>query len=244
MTASPRLLVDGVCRSFGGTEVLRDAHLAVGAGEVVGLVGPNGGGKSTLVLLMAGLIRPHQGRLTIDGRAAADLAQTAAGAIGLITADPGLYPLLTGEENLRFFGQLHGLSLAEVERRAAPWVQELDLGAALPTRTGAWSSGMKQKLSLVRARLCDPLVLLFDEPTANLDPIAADAVWRAVRQAAASGIAVVVATHDLNAVEAVCDRVAFLHKTVRHIEPLRGARSAPAPSRLLDLYRAHTGEVG
>ncbi|TVQ93407.1 MAG: ABC transporter ATP-binding protein [Deltaproteobacteria bacterium] len=237
MSASPRLLVEGVHRSFGPTEVLRAIDLQVRAGEVLGLIGPNGGGKSTLILLMAGLLRPSQGRITVEGTLAVDLARKASGEIGLITPDPGLYPLLTGHENLRFFGELNGLSPSDVDDRARPWIETLGLEAALHTRTGTWSSGMRQKLSLVRARLCDPLVLLFDEPTANLDPIAADAVWRAVHGAAEAQIAVVVATHDLRAAETICDRVAFVQSEVRHLETLQGERAPPSPSRLLEVYR-------
>lgn len=239
MHAPPLVEIEAVHRRFGAHDALRGVDLAIGAGEVVGLIGPNGGGKSTLILVMAGLVRPTAGAARIGGRPAHEVAASATGEIGLITAEPGLYPLLTGAENLAFFGGLAGLSAAEVGRRAAPWVERLGLGAALATRVGAWSSGMRQKLSLVRARLLDPRALLLDEPTANLDPIAADAVWRAVDDAASSGIAVVIATHDLRAGETICDRVAILDRRVLHVHQSPRGRAAPTTSPLLELYRAH-----
>jgi ABC-2 type transport system ATP-binding protein len=241
MNAPPLIEIEAVHRRFGARDALRCVELTVAAGEVVGLIGPNGGGKSTLILVMAGLVRPSAGSARIGGRPAHVVAASASGEIGLITADPGLYPLLTGAENLAFFGGLAGLARAEVARRAAPWVERLGLGAALATRVAGWSSGMRQKLFLVRARLLDPKALLLDEPTANLDPIAADAVWHAVHDAASSGIAVVVATHDLRAAETICDRVALLDGRVLHVHESQHGRAAPAPSPLLDVYRAHVG---
>ena len=206
---------------------------------MLGLVGPNGGGKSTLLLLMAGLVRPTTGHVTVDGVPAHELAVARRGTVGLITADAGLYPLLTGWENLRFFGGLYGLSRAGVEERAAPLLDDLDLTEDMRRRVGDWSSGMKQKLSLVRAGLLDPKVLLLDEPTANLDPIGADAVYRVIRARADAGLAVVLVTHDLAAAEVICDRVAIVEGGVRHVEAFSGDRAAPVPSRLLSLYQAH-----
>jgi ABC-type multidrug transport system ATPase subunit len=239
MAAGARVVLQGVGRVFRHSRVLDDVDLDARAGEVLGLVGPNGGGKSTLLLLMAGLVRPTAGRVTVDGLPAHEVAVARRGTVGLITADAGVYPLLTGWENLHFFGGLYGLSKAAASQRARPLLRELELDGAMDRRIGEWSTGMCQKLSLVRARLLDPAVLLLDEPTANLDPVSADAVYRAVRASADAGLAVVLVTHDLVAAEAVCDRVAFVEGGVRHVEVLAGERAAPAAGRLLGLYRTH-----
>lgn len=239
----PYVLVESLRYAAAARPILEGVDLAVDPGEVLGLIGPNGGGKSTLILLLAGLLRPGGGRVSLGGRPANEVAVATTGEIGLITAEPGLYPLLTGAENLRFFAGLLGISSAEADRRAEPWARSLDLTDALATPVGAWSSGMKQKLSLVRARLGQPRVLLLDEPTANLDPVSASAVWRAVAQAADEGIAVVIATHDLTSAEARCDKVAVLQRTVRHVHH-NAQRREPPPSPLLALYREHVDEVG
>jgi ABC-type multidrug transport system ATPase subunit len=228
----------GVGRRFGALTVLQGVDLEVAAGRVVGLIGPNGGGKSTLLMLLAGLIAPTEGSVTVDGVAADQLAEQRAGVVGLVTADPGLYPLLTGWENLAFFGGLYGLSDAEVRERAAPHLAALNL-TGLERRVGAWSTGMRQKLSLVRALLLSPKLLLLDEPTANLDPVATDAVFRAVRAAADGGLAVVVATHDLHAAELLCDEVAVIRGGIVARRRYDGPRVPLPPSDLLQLYEVH-----
>ncbi|MBW2253415.1 MAG: ABC transporter ATP-binding protein, partial [Deltaproteobacteria bacterium] len=204
----PVIVARGLGRTFGKTVVLQGVDLEVCPGEVLGLIGPNGGGKSTLLLLMAGLVRPTAGEVTVDGLPAHRLAQARTGRVGLITAEPGFYPLLTGTENLQFFGCLFGLTPREVTDRATPLIAEMGLENDLARPVSEWSSGMKQKLSLVRALLLDPKVLLLDEPTANLDALSAQTFYVAVRRRAEQGIALVIATHDLVAAERLCDRVA------------------------------------
>jgi ABC-2 type transport system ATP-binding protein len=234
-----RLAARGVTRTYGGRHVVEDVDLDLHAGEVLALIGPNGGGKSTLLMMMAGLVRPSAGTIAVDGVPTHELAIASTGSVGLITAVPGLYPSLTGQQNLEFFGGLYGLGAAEVTRRAAPLIEELGLGPHIHDRAAAYSSGMQQKLSLLRARLLDPKVLLLDEPTANLDPIAADTIYRAIRHEADRGIACALVTHDLHAAEDLCDRVAVVRQRIRATEPLPGARRPPPTGRLFALYREH-----
>lgn len=221
------VIMEDVSRRFGEKTVLSNIDLTVTPGEVVGLVGPNGGGKSTLLLLMAGLLRPHSGSVTVCGTAAHALSLTAAGSVGLVTARPGLYPLLTGRENLHHFGGLFALSRQDVESKAQPLAQALGLTAALEQRVGSLSTGMQQKLSLVRALILSPVLLLFDEPTANLDPMAGQALYEEIRSRANTGLACVLVTHDLFAAEAVCDRVLFLDAEIKREVTFRDRREAP-----------------
>jgi ABC-2 type transport system ATP-binding protein len=217
----------GVGRSFGGTAALGAIDLTLDAGQVLGVVGPNGGGKSTLLLLLAGLLRPTTGSVEIAGIPAHRVATARSGSIGLITAEHGVYPLLTGRENLAYFGGLFGLSADAVRARARPLLAELDLEKSLDVRVVHYSSGMRQKLSLVRATFLDPILLLLDEPTANLDPLSRHTIHLAVRQQAERGRAVVLVTHDLDAAASLCDRVLFLDRkalaweTAPHVPLLR-----------------------
>ncbi len=231
--------IQGVEQSFGKQPpVLQDVSLELCEGEVLGLLGPNGGGKSTLLMLMAGLIAPTQGSVIVDGTPAADLALTNSGKVGLITAEPGLYPLLTGWENLYYFGGLFGLSRAEVEARAKPLLEELELdSAALTLRSSGYSSGMRQKVSLARALLLEPRLLLLDEPTSDLDPLSTQTLHAAVRRHADRGVAVGLVTHDLFAASHICNRVVVVGGRVLAEQTLEGERSIPDPGPLYRLYQ-------
>jgi ABC-2 type transport system ATP-binding protein len=229
----------GLCRSFCGLVVVEAVDLDVFPGEVLGLIGPNGGGKSTLLLLMAGLVRPTAGQVLVDGVPAHRLSLDHTGTVGLITAEPGLYPLLSGRENLRFFGGLFGLSREEIDEKSASILAELEVGVALDRSAAEYSSGMRQKVSLARALLLRPKVLLLDEPTSNLDPLSTHVIHQAVRTQADRGIAVVLCTHNLHAAEHICDRVAMLHRTLRATMVVPEEKRLPEPGRLFKLYSTH-----
>jgi ABC-type multidrug transport system ATPase subunit len=233
--AAPLVVCRGLGRSFGAVSVLEAIDLTLDHGEVLGVVGPNGGGKSTLLLLLGGLVRPTTGTVEIAGVPAHRVATARRGSVGLITAEHGVYPLLTGRENLAYFGGLFGLDASEVLERARPLLRELDLEKHLDLRVATYSSGMRQKLSLVRATFLDPVLLLLDEPTATLDPLSSRSIHRAVRQQAARGRAVVLVTHDLEAAAALCDRVLFLDRTALSLER-RSARDDRPPSPLHAVY--------
>ena len=239
-TTVPIVVMENAGRSFGNRTVLSGLNLTVSGHELVGIVGPNGGGKSTLLLLMAGLLRPTGGRVLVNGIDAFALSLTAAGRIGLVTARPGLYPLLTGRENLRHFGGLFGLSPGEVDRKAEALARPLELDAGLDERVGGISTGMQQKLSLIRALLLSPKLLLFDEPTANLDPLASMALYTEVRRRTDAGLSCVLVTHDLSAAEAVCDRVLIVNGTIRR-ELTFGSRKVPDAGPLLTAWKETIG---
>jgi ABC-2 type transport system ATP-binding protein len=224
--------------AHGPIAVLDGLDLTVERGEVLGLIGPNGGGKSTTLLLMAGLIRPDAGDVRVDGAPAHRVALDRSGTVGLITAVPGLYPLLSGWENLFFFGSLYGLPPEETRRRVHDLARDLGILDRLSARTATFSSGMQQKVSLLRALLMDPALLLLDEPTSNLDPFAARTILEAARAHADRGRAVVWVTHDLTAAEAVCDRAVLVRQRVLHTERFDGPRALATEGRLAAAWRA------
>jgi iron complex transport system ATP-binding protein len=232
--------------------ILRDLTLDLRPGETTVVVGPNGAGKSTLMAVLAGERAPSLGVVAFAGRpigarSPAVLARRRA----VLPQSSSLQFHFTVEEVVGlgrnpFHGTAdaaydHGIVHAAMVEAAVAELRD----RLVPTLSG----GESQRVHLARclAQLGGPMddrgpkALLLDEPTANLDPIAADAVWHAVNDAASSGIAVVVATHDLRAAETICDRVALLDGRVLHVHESRHGRAAPAPSPLLDVYRAHVG---
>ncbi len=223
-------------KSFGRRQVLSELDLDVEPGEVVGVVGPNGGGKSTLLLMMAGLLKPTTGDVTVCGLPAHRLALESAGRVGLVMARPGLYPLLTGWENLDYFGGLFGLSRAQIHDKTGEMLGRFELGPQMDTRLSTWSTGMQQKLSLLRALLLSPDLLLFDEPAANLDPIAAATLYDEVRARADDGLACVLVTHNLAAAEAISDRVCLIRGGL--VDELKGSGGSALPQGpLMDAWK-------
>jgi ABC-2 type transport system ATP-binding protein len=181
----------------------------VKAGEVFGLLGPNGGGKTTTMRLLAGLLRPSSGVATVGGRNLASDGE-ARRLLGFLTEQPGLYDRMTAFDNLLFSARLYELPKSQARRAVAETLERFDLADRARERVGTFSKGMRQRLALARALLHRPPALLLDEPTSGLDPEAAASVRRIIVEEARRGAAVVVSTHNLAEAEKLCPRVAIV----------------------------------
>lgn len=190
-----------VTRTFGSTTAVNQVDLEVYPGELLGLVGPDGAGKTTLARLAAGVLAPTAGKVEPESR----------GRVGYLSGRFSLYPDLTVWENLRFFGRTYGMARAELEaegRRLLDWVGLLPFAERL---AGALSGGMRQKLALVCAVVHQPPILILDEPTTAVDPVARTEFWNLLREQARAGRALLVTTPYLDEAER-CDRVGLLHQ--------------------------------
>lgn len=186
---------------------LHGTTFAVEHGEVVGLVGPNGAGKSTLLRICATLLEPTSGSVTLDGVDVLRDSFAARRSLGLqLTDDRGMYDRLTGRQNIRFFGVMNGLSQREAARRADELLEEFGL-ASRDRRVFGYSTGMKATLALARALIASPPLLILDEPSRSLDPIASQAMVARLSMLASQGHAVLLSSHRLNEVEQLCDRI-------------------------------------
>jgi ABC-2 type transport system ATP-binding protein len=191
-------------------DALRDVSLTVAPGEIVGLVGPNGAGKTTLIKILATVLAPTTGRASVAGHDVVTASEDARRHLGLMLADErSSYWRLTGRQNLEFFGVLSGLTRADARRRAGELLELFDL-AGKDKMVFGYSAGMRSRLGLARALVARPPVLVLDEPTRSLDPLAMHAVHRVLQGAAEEGQAILLSSHQLDEVASICSRVAIL----------------------------------
>ena len=186
--------------------------LRVERGEVFGLLGPNGAGKTTLIKILSSLVLPTDGRALIESANPAH-GPEARQNLGLVTSDErSFYWRLTASENLRFFGRLHNIAGAVLRRRIPALLDRVGLGESADRPVSTYSSGMRQRLALARALLHDPRILLLDEPTRSLDPVAARSLRRFILEElnGREGKTVLLATHNLHEAADLCGRVAIL----------------------------------
>jgi len=199
--------VRDVSRSFGKAQVLKRASLEVATGQIVGLLGPSGAGKTTLVRLVAGTDQADTGDVTVDGVKMPRLEVLER--IGYMAQSDALYGELSGRENMTFFGALFGLVGARLQDRIAAASDLVGLTAHLPRQVQLYSGGMKRRLSLAIALLHEPRILILDEPTVGIDPVLRRQIWGRLREYAASGTAILVTTHVMDEADK-CDVVCML----------------------------------
>jgi len=204
-------------RRFGARIAVDDVSFDVARGELVALLGPNGAGKTTTLRMLAGLIVPAAGSITVEG---VPLTPATGGAlrrrIGFLTEAPGLWDRLTVRENLLVYAGLYGVPRAG--QRVARALEQFELGDRAGTRAAELSKGMRQKVALARALLHDPDVLLLDEPMSGLDPEITRSVRRLLTDLRARGRALLVSTHNLDEAERLADRVAVLDRRLLAID--------------------------
>lgn len=186
---------------------LRGVSFSVAPGRIVGLVGPNGAGKTTIIKIIATLLEATSGQVRLHGADLGKAPVAARAQTGLVLADErGVYWRLTGRQNLELFGVLAGLSRADARSRAGELLDELDL-TDWDKRVFGYSSGMRLRLNLARALIARPGLLVLDEPSRSLDPLASEQIGSMLRRLAAEGTAVLLSSHRLDEVAAVCDDV-------------------------------------
>lgn len=220
------LTANGLGRAFGGRWAVRDVSFEVQRGEVVGLLGPNGAGKTTTVRMLTALIRPTEGNAAVDGLDVQRDAEAVRSRVGILTETPGLYDRLSASANLDFFGRLYGLDPATRAERIEQYLRVFSLWERRDDAAATFSKGMRQKLAIARALLHDPSVVFLDEPTAALDPEAAFIVREAIETLREAGRTIVLATHNLDEADRLCDRIAFIRGGLLRIDSpaaLRGA---------------------
>ena len=189
---------------------VRDVSFSAPDGHITGLLGPNGAGKTTTLRMLAGLISPSSGRMTVDGIDVALAPQAAVARMGVLSDARGLYPRLSARENIVYFGRLQGMAFDVAHARAEQLAQMLDMQSLLERRTEGFSQGERMKTALARALVHDPANIVLDEPTNGLDVIATRALresLRLLRSPEGGSKCIVFSTHIMQEVERLCDSV-------------------------------------
>ena len=214
---APAVRVEGlrkVFRAGDGTEVraVDGISFDCAGGEIVGLLGPNGAGKTTTLRILATILQPSEGSASVAGHDVVADPDGVRRALGYVSASTGVYERLSARETLQYYGRLHGMGEEAIARRVEEVLTFLEMHDFADRLAGRLSSGQRQKVSLARAIVHDPPVLILDEPTANLDVIVARNVIQFVERARASGRAILLSTHIFSEAERLCDRVVIVHQ--------------------------------
>jgi len=236
-TASERLgdeqalVVEGLKKVYGGSEVLRGIDFAISRGECFGLLGPNGAGKTTTLRLCLGLTDPDGGSIRLGGLPVPQRAREARVRVGVVPQMDNLDPDFTVAENLTVYGRYFGLSRADIAERIPRLLEFAGLAGRAGAGIQTLSGGMKRRLTLARALVNDPDLLFMDEPTTGLDPQARHLIWERMKTLLGEGRTILLTTHFMDEAERLCSRLAIMDQgriiaegsprqlIERHIEP-------------------------
>jgi ABC-2 type transport system ATP-binding protein len=197
-------------KTFGDLTAVDGVSFSVAEGETFGLLGPNGAGKTTAISMICGLLEPDDGSITVAGEPISTRSTKGRSAIGLVPQDLAIYPDLTGEENLRFFGRLYGMGGDQLATRTAELLEIVGLSERKDDHTKEYSGGMKRRLNIGIGLLHHPRLLILDEPTVGVDPQSRNAILESVESLAQEGMSVIYTTHYMEEAERLCDRVAII----------------------------------
>ena len=199
-------------KSYGRAVAIDNVSFVAPDGLVTGLLGPNGAGKTTALRALTGLIRPDRGTASIDGRDVQRDPRGARARLGMLAESVALYDHLTVREHVIYSGELHGLRQPDLGQSADALLRQLGLATLAGRRAGQLSLGQKRRVALARTLVHDPPNVVLDEPTNGLDVLSARELRREVRRLAETGCAVVLSSHVMPEVSAVCDRIVILSR--------------------------------
>lgn len=211
------LKISGLTRAFydpnrGEFDAVSGISFEARAGEVFGLLGPNGAGKTTTLRMVAAILKPTSGSITLNDEALTTSSQEVRKQIGFLSASTGLYERLTPREILTYFARLNKYPSQKIAARVKEMIESFKMTEYADTRCEKLSTGMLQRVSIARASVHDPLLLILDEPTSGLDVIAKQSIHEFIFKCKSQNKVIVFSTHLMNEAEKLCDRIGILHK--------------------------------
>ncbi len=204
------LEVSGLSKSFGKLAAVNDVSFQVMEGESFGLLGPNGAGKSTTISLHFGLLTPDKGSILVSGQTMQANPLAVKRCLGYVPQEIALYPELTAQENLAFWGRLYGLSGANLQSRIFEVLEVVGLSERARGKVGTFSGGMKRRINIAAALLHQPRLLIMDEPTVGIDPQSRNHILETVKQLNQQGMTVIYTSHYMEEVEYLCTRIGII----------------------------------
>lgn len=214
-----------------------DVSFDVAPAEVYGLLGPNGAGKTTMMRMILGLLKPDSGFAEIDGHRSDQQPDEVKRQVGFVSASAGVYQWLTGREMLAFFGEVYGLSNSEIDSRIEELSSILRLDDFLGQGCATMSTGQKQRLSLARALIHDPPVMILDEPTLGLDVVGSQVIFNYINILKERDKAIILCTHRLEQAQRVCTRFGLMHQGKQVLEgTMSELRSQTGRTDLVEMF--------
>ena len=202
--------VEGIQKSFGDVQAVKEVSFEAYDGQITGLLGPNGAGKSTSLRMIYGLVAPDTGQTFIDDICVSTEPQKARRKLGALPDAHGLYPRLTARENISYFGQLHGMEKPQIQKRIDELVVLLGMSEFIDRPVSGFSQGQRMKVSIARAIVHNPSNVILDEPTNGLDVMATRAMREVILQMKKAGRCVLFSSHIMQEVAALCDRLVVI----------------------------------
>ena len=204
--------VTNLYKSFGKVKAVNGISFEARDGEITGLLGPNGAGKTTTLRMLYSLLPPDRGEISIDGLNPQRDALAIKRTLGVVPDGRGLYARMTARENIRYYGELHGMPAKEIQARIDELVQTLDMADFIERRTEGFSQGQRVKVAIARAMIHKPQTVLMDEPSNGLDVMSTRALRRYILDLKNNGHSIVLSTHIMQEVAALCDRIVIIAK--------------------------------
>lgn len=202
--------VTNLYKSFGKVKAVNGISFEARDGEITGLLGPNGAGKTTTLRMLYSLLPPDDGEISIDGLSPTSDAIAIKRTLGVVPDGRGLYTRLTARENIRYFGELHGMRSGAIASRIEELSKTLDMGDFIDRRTEGFSQGQRVKVAIARAMIHEPQTVLMDEPSNGLDVMSTRALRNYILDLKKHGHSVVLSTHIMQEVAALCDRIVII----------------------------------
>jgi ABC-2 type transport system ATP-binding protein len=236
--------IEGLTKAYADVVAVDGLSLVIEKGELFGLLGPNGSGKTTTINCLCGLVKPNKGSMKVAGFDVGTELGKVRAVLGISPQETAVYAHLSGRENIEFFGSLYSAPKNLLAENTESLLQRLGLAQDADRRLGKYSGGMKRRVSIAMALVQDPKVVFLDEPTVTMDPQSRRAMWDVIRELKARGKTVVLTTHYMEEAEALCDRVGIIdHGKLIELGAPEALKAKHGAKTLEDVFLKLTGRM-